>query len=250
MSSGEGAAQQDPPQNEQQNTQQSIQPNAPQRSLEDRIVDKISVNLQNTIKEEVRRAMESSKSELAELSAEACNGSMEELTATAAKKARQMEPQLKKVGNQKQYKYNQELLDEIEMADRYLDKGNIERAKEKLSNGKKLINKKFKQIKLADREEHGWQVVKFYESDDLASDSEDEKSINRAKREAAAAAKKRETKRKERKRTETSSFRSRSNKDYSATASFKGRTPLFCYGCNREGHTKKFCFASMDKTKK
>ena len=67
----------------------------------------------------------------------------------------------------------------------------MERAKERLSSGKNLIYKKSKHIKLADREDLGWQVVKFYESDDLTSDSEDEKYINRAKREATAASKKR-----------------------------------------------------------
>ena len=36
-----------------------------------------------------------------------------------------------------------------------------------------------------DREEDGWEVVKLYLSDDLASDSEDERQLFRARREAA-----------------------------------------------------------------
>ena len=169
-------------------------------SLEDRIITSITDNLQQSIKDEVRRAFLASKREIAEISAEACSSSMEVLTASAAKKARLMEPPLKKVGNQQQYKHNQALLEEFEAAERHLEKGNVERAEERLSSGKNLICKKLKHIKLADREDLGWQVVKFYEPDDLASDSEDEKHINRAKREATAASKKREAKRNERKK--------------------------------------------------
>ena len=39
-----------------------------------------------------------------------------------------------------------------------------------LKNGKKLIS-------ITDKEEHGWEVVKCYLSDDLASDSDNEKHL-------------------------------------------------------------------------
>ena len=45
---------------------------------------------------------------------------------------------------------------------------------------------------MADREEDGCEVVKCYLSDDLTSDSEDEKRLNKARREAASNKKKRE----------------------------------------------------------
>ena len=47
-------------------------------------------------------------------------------------------------------------------------------------------------LRITDREEDGWEVVKCYLSDDLASDSEGEKQLSRARREAAANKKKRE----------------------------------------------------------
>ena len=47
-------------------------------------------------------------------------------------------------------------------------------------------------LRIADREEDGWEVVKCYLSDDLASDSEVEKQLSGARREAAANKKKRE----------------------------------------------------------
>ena len=49
-------------------------------------------------------------------------------------------------------------------------------------------------LKIADREEDRWEAVKCYLLDILASDSEDEKQLSRARREAAANKKKREAK--------------------------------------------------------
>ena len=49
-------------------------------------------------------------------------------------------------------------------------------------------------LKIADREEDRWEAVKCYLLDILASDSEDEKQLSRARREAAASKKIREAK--------------------------------------------------------
>ena len=49
-------------------------------------------------------------------------------------------------------------------------------------------------LRIADREEDEWEDVKYYLSDNLASDSEDEKQLSRASREAAANKKKRDAK--------------------------------------------------------
>ena len=61
-----------------------------------------------------------------------------------------------------------------------------------VKEGKLLIKKRQKLIKIADKNKDGWLVVQEYESDDLASDSEDEKKIRKAK--AAAEKKRKETK--------------------------------------------------------
>ena len=73
-----------------------------------------------------------------------------------------------------------------------IEKGHIERCQERRKEGKALILIQQKLIRIADREEDGWEVVKCYLSDDLASDSEDEKQLNKARREAASNKKKRE----------------------------------------------------------
>ena len=72
-----------------------------------------------------------------------------------------------------------------------IEKGKIERCQEKLAEGKKIIFKQQKLLKIVDREGDGWKVVKCYLSDDFASNAEDEKQLSRARREAAANKRKR-----------------------------------------------------------
>jgi len=67
----------------------------------------------------------------------------------------------------------------------------IAKTKDILEDGKKVITKRLKMIRLADRED--WMTVNEYLSDDLASDSADEKAISKA---IKAAASKKEKKRK------------------------------------------------------
>ena len=50
-----------------------------------------------------------------------------------------------------------------------------------VAEGRQLIKKRQKLIKLADRSKDGWLVVQEYESKELASNSEDEKKIRKAK---------------------------------------------------------------------
>ena len=49
------------------------------------------------------------------------------------------------------------------------------KCQEMLQDGKKLLLKQQKLIRSADREEDPWELIKCYVSDDLASDSDDEK---------------------------------------------------------------------------
>ena len=50
-------------------------------------------------------------------------------------------------------------------------------ATDEIEKGKKLVNKRQKLTRLADREENGWHIVKDYVADDLASNSDNEKLI-------------------------------------------------------------------------
>ena len=99
-------------------------------------------------------------------------------------------PEFKNKGNKIRYEENNSIMEKIDEA----IKGKIERCQEKLAEGKKIILKQQKLLRIADREEDGWEIVKCYLSDDLASDSEDEKQLSRARRDAAANKKEREAK--------------------------------------------------------
>ena len=59
-----------------------------------------------------------------------------------------------------------------------------EKVKVALESGIEVISKRVKAIKLADNSEFGWATVDEYLSDELASDSDDEKRIYRAERRA------------------------------------------------------------------
>ena len=87
-------------------------------------------------------------------------------------------PEFKNKGNKIRYESNNSIMEKIGEAISAIEK--IERWKQQ------------KLLRIADREEEGWEVMKCYLSDDLASDSEDEKQLFRARREAAANKKKRE----------------------------------------------------------
>ena len=63
------------------------------------------------------------------------------------------------------------------------EKATLKRTEEKLQEGTKALTERQKHIKVADRSEFGWATVK-YRDDPLASDSDDEKSLNRAEKEA------------------------------------------------------------------
>ena len=87
---------------------------------------------------------------------------------------------LKFKGNQKQYEINAKLeaiLTDISKAN---EQNNQERVSKLVDEAKALIHRRQKLIKIADRSKDGWRVVEEYKSDDLASNSEDEKRLRKA----------------------------------------------------------------------
>ena len=87
----------------------------------------------------------------------------------------------------------EEINGKIEAAIKALENKQLKVAKTTMEEGKTFIHKQQKLIRITDREENGWEVVEHYLSDDLASDSEEEKAIAKARKEALASiAKKKE----------------------------------------------------------
>ena len=72
------------------------------------------------------------------------------------------------------------------------DKAAINKAVDLLQQSTETIGKWQKLIKVADRSEFGWATVCHYEANPLASDSDDEKSLLRAEKEARHDAEKAE----------------------------------------------------------
>ena len=101
--------------------------------------------------------------------------------------------QFKRKGNEAQFVFNTTVEEHFDAARKELGKLNPTNEHEKdivkktaapLKEGIKAIEVRQKHIKIADRSELGWAVVAAYEDDELASDSDDEKRIYRAEREA------------------------------------------------------------------
>ena len=63
------------------------------------------------------------------------------------------------------------------------EKAALKRAKKKLQEGTKTLTEWQKHIKVVDRSEFGLATINYYRDDPLASDSDDEKSLNRAQKE-------------------------------------------------------------------
>ena len=106
--------------------------------------------------------------------------------------------QFKRKGNEAQFVFNTTVGEHFDAARKELGKLNptnehekdiMKKTAEHLKEGIKAIEVRQKHIKIADRSELGWAVVAVYEDDELASDSDDEKRIYRAEREAERVAK-------------------------------------------------------------
>ena len=89
--------------------------------------------------------------------------------------------QLKYKGNQKQYELNAELDSITESLETESERGepNLPLIKKYSQEARELIRKRQKLIKIADKSKDGWEVVAEYESDELASDSEETASRKR-----------------------------------------------------------------------
>ena len=110
----------------------------------------------------------------------------------------------------------------------------LEDVRKYLEEGKKLVLKRKKLIKLADRED--WSVVTEYMSDNLASSSEDEKRINRERKTANAKSEKaRKIKIARRERYEKLS---RPGEERFCVRTNEYRS---CWNCGRVGHVMSQC---------
>ena len=178
-------------------------------------------------------------------------------TASSEPKKKRKTHIFKSPGNKRRFDDTEDIIEKVDEAIEKIGKKNLDAAKDSLEQGKKLLLKQQKYVKMADREVNGWEVVRHYASDDLASDSDDEKAINRARREALASIKKRNLEKlsKESEKRFSDKFRNAShshpNRDtkyehgYSRsqdTHRFPNKAAsTICFFCGREGHMQYAC---------
>ena len=138
----------------------------------------------------------------------------------------------------------------------------MERAKEALKEGERLLVARQKAIRIADRSEFGWATVDEDEEDELAENSDDEKRLYRAEMRAgrklkAAAAKNRKRKeflKKPQLQTDspTTSGAGLVSSQWSSSSS-SGSVPVVhglgpCFLCGKMGHFRKSCPLVMSQT--
>ena len=193
--------------------------------------------------------------------------SREETTETIEKRCkRERSYQFRSKGNKIQFEFNEDVADLIESAGSSIERELARRGKQPLSKdlrkaqqaleeGKNVINTRQKHIKIADRSDHGWSTVAEYQDDELASDSEDERKLNRAEKAAerkAAKTKKRKAEAasraaKFRKKEPLSAPRDVFNNSSSHSVRGRGGGPAGpsrlgpCHNCLEMGHLKKDC---------
>lgn len=103
---------------------------------------------------------------------------------SAVKKSKEPLVQFNKLGNKQQFRHQEAVQEKIDDAKEALRVGKLDSVKKSLEEGTSLINKRMKLIRIADKSQFGWSTVLEYQSDELASDSDDEKKIFRSERRA------------------------------------------------------------------
>lgn len=155
---------------------------------------------------------------------------------------------LKSKGNQAQLEHQEELVqlsNEIEVA---LKEGDADSAIEKVSELRTSAQKRIKLIRFADKSDSGWNAVNEYVSDELASDSEDEKRMRRAE---GKAERKRKRLQKKSPYCEKRSFDNKASSSSNYGQFFRGQSSGtkfrrftsadLCFSCGKSGHWRRNC---------
>ena len=209
----------------------------------------------------IRSSQERIDHKLAEFRAEVKQG-QEDAAAKALKRVRHDKPySFRRKGNEEQSSFNEKVEEVVleaqaELAD-VRDSPAVDRAREALTEGTKLLAERQKLIKIADRSEYGWGVVAEYTADELADGSDDEKRLEKAEKAAERKALKRKRKRTEpppksaRSRFFTGQAPLATSGPSTAPLSVAAKRPAMapvplrpvgpCFACGDMGHLRSYC---------
>ena len=197
------------------------------------------------IKDAIKTAIAESMGDIVTATAIATKRTLADDLEKAVEKRAKLEekPTLKRRFNEDQFKHSKEMERIMDKISGHLEDNDKGKAKEAVEEGKKLIHKRQKLIRIADREEDGWEVIKCYQSDALASDSDDEKRLNKSRRQARLNRKELKEKRmgvkKQYERFENRKLPTRDHISFSSR--FQGRELKVCFSCGREGYMQYSC---------
>ena len=161
------------------------------------------------------------------------------------------QPNFLKDRNEKQFKHQKEVLEILDDVEKAISRNEMEQAKESIEKGRKLVKKRIKLIRIADRED--WETVREYVSDDLASGTDDEKDIAKAIKAAAAKKEKRKKLKPKPAGSKTGwrkTFRGSyfTNQNDSRRNNF-GKPQGTCWTCGKIGHMQWQCFRNNSNNK-
>ena len=130
--------------------------------------------------------LEQLKSHTSELSSKFEKASSDAESALSVSKQLKVESELKFTypGNERNYKFNLEVLDHLDSISKALHTQDSAKASQLLDDSVKLIKECNRKIRIADSSEAGWLTVKHYESNTVALNLEDDQRIRAAEREA------------------------------------------------------------------
>ena len=163
--------------------------------------------------------------------------------------------QFKFSGNQKQFEFNADLDYDIGRIKRAAESKDYAKIKDICSDVRDKIHKHNKCIKLADKSPGGWDTVREYMSDDLVSDTDDEKRIRQAETRAIRKINQRKQENNQRRQSiarpaPSATFPNPSSDTVTNTGShFRSfnrisigpRPTDICFGCNEQEHWRRNC---------
>ena len=87
-------------------------------------------------------------------------------------------------GNEKQFNINGQIIDQLEIASEQLEASKLNKVRDTLAEGMRILKERQKLILISDSDKHGWKVAEEYETHILAENKEGEKRLWKAEQRA------------------------------------------------------------------